>query len=68
MVLARVIIYLPEFETFKEYIITDYKIEQNDLLIMGDFLIPKPYCLTLNGVEVAHKAHYAIKYIYLTNV
>ena len=70
-VLARVIIRPPEFETFNEHVITDYKIGRNGLLIMGDFLIPKQYCLTLDGAEAAHrrcKAHHATKYLYLTNV
>jgi hypothetical protein len=40
-VLARVIIYPLEFEAFNKYIITDYEIGWNDLLIMGDFLILK---------------------------
>ena len=71
MVLARVIIYPPEFKAFNEHVITNYKIGWNDLLIMGDFLILKWYCLTLNRTEAVHyiyKTHYVIKYLYLTNV
>ena len=71
MVLAKVIIHPPEFEVFNEYVITDYEIGRNDLLIMGDFLILKWYCLTLNGAEAVHyiyKAYHAIKYLYLINI
>jgi hypothetical protein len=70
-VLAKIIIRPPKFKTFNEHVITNYKIEQNDLLIMGDFLILKGYCLTLDRAETAHricKAYYTTKYLYLTNV
>ena len=69
--LARIIIYPPKFKTFNKYIITNYKIKQNNLLIIGDFLILRGYYLILNRVEAAHriyKAYYATKYLYLTNV
>ena len=71
MVLARIIIRPPKFKIFNEYIITNYKIKQNNLLIIGDFLILKGYYLTLNRVEAAHyryKAYYATKYLYLINI
>jgi len=70
-VLARIIIYPPKFKTFNKYIITNYKIKQNNLLIIGDFLILKGYCLTLDRVEAKYriyKAYYATKYLYLRNV
>ena len=69
--LARIIIRLPKFKTFNKYIIINYKIKQNDLLIMGDFLILKGYYLILNRAETTHyicKAYYIIKYLYLINI
>jgi len=54
-----------------KYIITDYKIKQNNLLIIGDFLILKGYYLILNRAETVYcicKAHYITKYLYLINV
>ena len=71
MVLARIIIRPPKFKTFNKYIITNYKIKQNNLLIIGDFLILKGYYLTLNRAEAAYRryiAYYATKYLYLINV
>ena len=71
MVLARIIIRPPKFKTFNKYIITNYKIKQNNLLIIGDFLILKGYYLILNRVKAVYyiyKAYYTTKYLYLTNV
>jgi len=71
VVLARIIIYPPKFRTFNKYIITNYKIEQNNLLIIGDFLILRGYYLTLNRAEAVYyryKAYYITKYLYLINV
>ena len=71
IVLVKVIIYPLEFKAFNKHIITNYKIRQNNLLIIGDFLIPKWYCLTLDGAEAVYyiyKAHHAIKYLYLINI
>ena len=71
MVLAKIIICPLKFEIFNKYIIIDYKIKQNNLLIIGDFLILKWYCLTLNGAEAVYcryKAYYITKYLYLINV
>ena len=69
--LAKVIICPPEFKTFNKHIITDYKIGQNGLLIIGNFLILKQYCLTLDGAEAVYykyKAYYITKYLYLINI
>ena len=52
--LAKVIIRPLKFKTFNKHIITDYKIRQNGLLIIGNFLIPKQYCLILDGVEAVY--------------
>jgi hypothetical protein len=71
VVLARIIICPPKFKIFNKYVITNYKIEQNNLLIIGDFLILKGYCLILNRAEAVYrryKAYYATKYLYLINV
>jgi hypothetical protein len=71
VVLARIIIRPPKFKTFNKYIITNYKIKQNNLLIIGDFLIPKGYYLTLNGAEAVYcryEAYYITKYLYLINI